>query len=134
MIPSVNNDLNTDIEVISYPSKTHKMQLNTKTVSGYADGIESVKQMIYKILNTERYEYIAYSWNFGLYTIDLYGEEYDYVCAELERRISEALLFDDRIESVENFEFSKDHNKVLCEFTVNTVYGAVNSEKAVDIG
>ena len=134
MIPAINDILTDDVELVSYPSKTHMMHLESETISGFADGKESVKQMIYKILNTERYEYIAYSWDFGLYTVDLFGEDYDYVCAELERRITEALLFDDRIESVENFEFSlQGKNKVFCTFTVNTTFGTIDSEKAVEI-
>lgn len=133
MIPAINDILTHDIELVSYPSQTHKMHLGSQTISGFIDGKESVKQMIYKILNTERYEYIAYTWNFGLYTSDLFGEDYDYVCAELERRITEALLFDDRINGVEGFEFSlQERNKVLCTFSVNTTFGTIDSEKAVN--
>lgn len=135
MIPSVDEDFiddELDFDEIE-PSKTYKMNIDNSTISGYADDIESVKQMVYKILNTERYEYIAYSWDFGIELIDLYGKRYDYVVAELERRIEEALLMDDRIESVDSFEFNKDVKKVICTFTVHTIFGDFNTERVVEI-
>lgn len=61
------------------------------------DGREAMEQVIYKILNTERYRYVVYSWNYGIELMDLFGMPADYVCPVLEKRISEALLQDDRI-------------------------------------
>lgn len=81
------------------------MNLDTGSIRGYTDGLDAMKQAIFKILQTERYQYIMYSWNYGIETLDLYGEPISYVCPELERRITEALLWDERIESVDNFEF-----------------------------
>ena len=134
MIPAVNEVLSKDITLISYPSKTYKMDMTGKTISGYTDGAESMTQAIYKILNTERYSFIAYSWNYGLYTADLFGMDYEYVCAELERRIEEALLADDRVTSVEDFSFElQGKSKVLCQFTVNTSFGTIDAEKVVEI-
>lgn len=57
---------------------------------------------------------------------------YIYICPELERRITEALTQDDRIGSVTNFEFTlSSKNEVLVTFTVNTVYGDVETERTV---
>ena len=53
--------------------------------------------------------------------------------AELERRISEALLQDDRIESVDSFEY--DYSKkgvVLVTFQVHTLFGTFDEEKVVN--
>ena len=60
------------------------------------------------------------------------GEPISYVCAEIERRITEALTQDDRIESVSDFEFdtSKKH-EVVCTFIVHTTFGDVKSESGV---
>ena len=106
MIPSVTGFLEQDFEITEQPTKTYKMNLQTNRIRGYVDGQEAMKQAIYKILQTERYQYIMYSWNYGIETLDLYGEPVSYVCPELERRISEALLWDERIQSVDNFEFN----------------------------
>lgn len=64
-----------------------------------------MKQTIYCILNTERFEHLIYSWNYGIELKNLIGESSTYVVPELQRVITEALLQDDRIEEVNNFNF-----------------------------
>ena len=63
---------------------------------------------------------------------DLFGEPVDFVCPEIERRITEALQQDDRVLSVDSFLFdvSKKHT-VMVSFTVKTIFGDLNIEKEV---
>ena len=90
------------------------------------DGLESIKQAVYIMLNIERYQYIIYSFDFGVELQDLIGEPIDYIEAELERRISDCLEQDDRITEVTDFEFEKAGNdKLLVSFSVNTIYGTI---------
>lgn len=133
MIPSMNNILTTDIQVKTQETKNYRMFFTEKCIKGYVDELEAMQQVIYKILNTERYQYIIYSWDYGIETLDLYGEPISYVCPEIERRIVEALIQDDRIESVDNFEF--DYNKkgkIHVTFKVHTIYGDLEEEKVVN--
>lgn len=132
MIPSMNNLLTTELEVESQPSKNYKMHIQDDAINGTCDGLDTMAQVIYKILNTERYKYPIYSWNFGVEFSDLMGEPVSFVCAEIERRITEALTQDDRIESVSDFEFdtSKKH-EVVCTFIVHTIFGDVETESGV---
>lgn len=91
---------------------------------GKADGTEAVKQAVLKILNTERYGYEIYSWDYGIEIQDLIGQPDDYVLSELESRISEALETDDRIEGIENFSAERTGRKTIqCSFTVITTDG-----------
>lgn len=132
MIPSVNNILTTDLEVETQPSKNYKMHIKDDIIHGTCDNLDAMVQIIYKILNTERYTYPIYSWNYGIELSDLIGEPVSYVCAELERRITEALIQDDRIKSVSDFEFDTSKKKeVVCTFVVHTIFGNVESEKGV---
>lgn len=133
MIPSVSGFLPQEIRTIEQPSNTYYMERDTKRIRGFADGIEAVKQVVFKILNTERYQYVIYSWNYGIETIDLYGQTASYVMSELKRRISEALLQDSRIESVDGFEFSENGSQISCTFYVHTIYGNFDAEKVVNI-
>lgn len=134
MIPGVNGILTEDLEVIEIPSKNYKMHYDIDKISGFVDEIDAVKQAIFKILNTERYQYIIYSWNYGIQLLDLYGEPVSYVCPELERRITDALSVDDRITSLENFNFDiSQKGKILVTFNVNTIYGQTEVEKVVNI-
>lgn len=133
MTPSTTAFLEQDFEITEQPTHTYKMNLESNLIRGYTDGQEAMKQAIYKILNTERYQYVMYSWNYGIELLDLYGEPVSYVCPELERRITEALTWDDRIQSVDNFEFNiSKKGEILVTFTAHTVFGDVVAEKVVN--
>lgn len=135
MIPASGAFLERDFQVKERPSKTYKMVLKTQeSVRGYAEKLEAMQQAIYKILNTERYQYVMYSWNYGIETLDLYGEPVSWVCPELETRIRDALMVDDRILDVSDFEHDTSQKHVVyTTFTVHTVFGDVQAEKEVKV-
>ena len=133
MIPSTNNILSYDLEMETEPSVNYNMNIKQDIINGTVDELEAMKQVIYKILNTERYQYIIYSWNYGIELMDLFGMPVIYVIPELERRITEALIQDERIESVDDFEFdSSEKRTVKASFTVHTIFGDVQTEKVVN--
>lgn len=133
MIPSTNNILSYDLEMETEPSVNYKMNVKQDIINGTVDELGAMKQVIYKILNTERYQYIVYSWNYGIELMDLFGMPVIYVIPELERRITEALIQDERIESVDDFEFdSSEKRTVKASFTVHTIFGDVQTEKVVN--
>lgn len=125
--------LGQDYEETTYPSYSYRMELEKGRIRGHTDGLESMPQVIYCILNTERSEYLAYSDNYGVELLELIGMPISYVLPELERRIREALTWDSRINSVENFEFEINNSKVHCTFTVYTIFGTINAERTVDL-
>lgn len=133
--PDVNNEVLTDpeYEISIYPSKTYFMNLEKYRIVGTVDGIESIPQAIFKILYTERSTYLAYSDNYGIELMDLYGMPTTYVLPELERRIKEALEWDSRIESVDNFEFELKGSSVTATFTVHTIFGDIEAERTVNV-
>lgn len=133
MIPQTENELKNDFEFEELPTNTFKLNDSYNQIYGFTDGLEAMKQAIYLILNIERYEYLIFSWNYGVELADLFGEPIPFVMAELERRISEALLQDSRITSVEDFEFDSERNKVFCKFKVYTIYGEIETEKVVNV-
>lgn len=102
-------------------------------ITGYIDGLEAIKQAVYLILNTERFEYIIYSWDYGVELYDLFGEPIDFVKSELKRVIKEALEQDDRIIDVNDFVFEVRKKNILnVKFTVNSIFGDFESEKEVN--
>ena len=123
-----------DFEITDQPTHTYKISPEDGRICGYTDGLEAIRQAIYKILSTERYQYIMYSWNYGIEWMDLYGEPISYVCPELERRITEALIWDERIRSVDHFEFQLvKKGEIYVAFIAHTVFGDVHVEKAVNV-
>lgn len=134
MIPSGNTILTTELEVVTMPSKQHRMDLNKNRILGTCDTLEAIRQTVFKILNTQRYAYIIYSWNYGIELEDLFGQPVRYVCPEIERRVQEALLQDDRITAVDNFEFNTSKRGVVAvSFTVHTIFGDLDEEMVVNV-
>lgn len=134
MIPEVTEGLITDFEEVTVqPSKTYKLNITKNRIVGFIDEIEALKQAIFLMLNIERYDYIIYSWNYGVELNDLFGKPIPFVLPEIKRRITEALVQDDRIENVDNFHFDVNKGKVLATFTVHSIYGEIETEKEVMI-
>lgn len=134
MIPN-SNTLTAPIEDTTYKNKTYNIKPMSNAEScleGYVDGLEAVKQSVNIILNTERYKFLIYSWDYGVELIDLIGKPMPYVMSEIPRRINEALTQDERIERVENFEFEKVRDKLKVTFTVITNVGDFSAELNVN--
>ena len=124
-----------DLNIIILPTKTYKMTLDdANRISGYTDEQEAMKQAIYKIIRTERYRYIIYDWNYGIELEDLFGMPVSFCVPEIERRITEALLQDIRINEVNNFEFDTSKKGiVLTKFTAYTEFGEIDISEEVNV-
>lgn len=108
------------------PSFTWKLEYEDDSqIRWYCDERRAVEQAVFKIMNTERFNYPIYSWNYGIELADLYGQPIPYVYAEIQRRIEEALSTDDRIDKVKNFNFSHNGGDVIVTFDVITAYGVL---------
>jgi hypothetical protein len=101
-------------------------------ISGYIDDIDAVIQTIYLILSIERYEFIIYSWDYGVELVDLFGKPMPYVISELPRRIKEALIQDDRILDVVDFEFERNGKRLHTTFNVISTVGNIST--ALEVG
>lgn len=134
MIPETDNysDLITDdFDYVLAPSRTYSLDKEEgKFNIGYIDDLEAVKQAIYLVLLTERYDYIIYD-EYGVEIKYLFGREDSFVIPELERVITEAVLRDDRATNVTDFKITKNKDAMLCTFTVHTVFGDFEAEKEV---
>ena len=116
-------DIKTDA---SMPTLTYRMDLKNNRVQNWVDGQEAMKQAIFKILQTERYQYNKiYSDNYGIELVDLFGMPKAFVIAEVERRIREALLWDERITAVKNFVFDSHKGNIIVRFECDTIFGEV---------
>jgi len=132
MIPSVNPILNNDIEFVEPSSHTFRLDIDNNVVLGMTDEQEAIKQAIYLTLGTERFQWVIFSWNYGVEFDDLFGMPISWVIPEAKRRISEALLQDARIEAVDGFEFEVGKGKLTVNFTARTIYGDVPIQKGVN--
>lgn len=135
MIPQNKYELENDeaLEIEEIPTPTPRIIIDKDRIMGVCDGLEAIKQAVYLILNTERYDYVIYSDNYGVELNDLIGEPIPYVLPELKRRIEEALTQDDRITSVDAFDFVINKDKVHCTFTVHSIFGNFENESVVSV-
>ena len=121
------------IEKKTIPSLTWKINEERAEVRGTLDELEAMKQAVRKILQTERYRYAIYDWNYGIELEELYGKNVTYVIPELKKRIEDALLADDRVTAVTDFSFMQEKGSVTAEFMVHTIFGEITAERTVDI-
>lgn len=123
MVPEQSINI-TELENVTEPSLTYKLDLEKKRIVGKIDNQEAIKQTVLKILNTERYAYTIYSSQYGSEFERLLGKDYDFIVSDLERTITEALSVDERILSISNFKVEKSGlNTLLTSFDVNSVFG-----------
>lgn len=102
-------------------------------VQGRVDGMEALLQAVRLMLQVERGEFAIFSAEYGLQAKDLMGGDRPYVVAELERRIKECLLRDERILAVEDFAVSENGGRLWVQFVVKSVYGESESSTEVVI-
>lgn len=114
-------------------SNTYQMHIKKERIKGAVTGLDAIAQACYKAINTERYAYPIYSWNYGIELQDLFGQPIPYVFAVLPQRITDALMQDDRITDVTDFDLSHNMGDVLCKFTVKTIYGTLELQKVVTL-
>lgn len=133
LTPSTNN-FNAEFETEELRNKTYKIDLKEKRIIGMIDDIEAVEQSIYKILHTERFSSLTYSWDYGVEFQNLIGKDYDFILGDLQRRIEEALFQDDRIKSVENFKVNRrEKDSIVASFIVVSKYGGVPTEVDINV-
>lgn len=122
-----------ELVIKSQPSRTYALDLAQGRVLGMVDGLEAMEQAVYKILATERYENVIYSFRYGTELKGLVGLPMERVCARLEGRIREALLCDDRVQRVEDFAYEVEKEVLRVSFTVVTTEGNVEVKKEVRV-
>ncbi|EHQ88297.1 DUF2634 domain-containing protein [Desulfosporosinus youngiae] len=124
MIPTGGSINNGVIEETEQPSLTWKLDAAKERIAGRLDGLEAVKQAVFKILGTPRYHHLIYTTNYGSELETLIGMNPVFVKSEAARMIREALTQDDRITGVENIQTTVTGDGLLIECTVISKYGS----------
>ncbi len=122
-----------DLIILEREETNTTYKIADNKIQGKVDGLEALQQAIYKVLNTEKYEYPVYSFSYGIELESLIGKEIAYVKVELKRRIRECLLQDSRIKSVDNFIFDVSGDNLSCVFDVTSIYGETTISKEVNV-
>lgn len=130
MLPTDYNDgLVPDFTIVEQPTLTYRLNFAGRLSYGYLNGLEAMKQAIFLILHTERFQHAIYSWNYGIELFSLIGKpKTPLLQAKLQKSITEALLADDRILQVDSFVFTPIRKGYVIQFTAHTTQGNIESE------
>ncbi|WP_373599418.1 DUF2634 domain-containing protein [Paraclostridium bifermentans] len=133
MIPKFNFVVS-NLENSIQSSKTYKLDTFNGRITKNIDELESIKQAVFKILQTERFENVIYNADYGVEIAGFIGKAKDFVKTDIERTIKDALLADERILAIESFNVIddvKDNFKI--EFKINSIFGNIDFESVVKI-
>lgn len=91
------------------------------------EGKEAIKVWIWLVLQTPRYRYYIYTWDYGNEFEDLIGKGYteEYIEAEAQRMTEDCLLVNENIQSITEFSVSMEGDTLTVSFTANTIYGEI---------
>lgn len=133
MLPTAfTEDLQEDFSVETPPSRTYQIRFDGKPSTGMIDDLAAMEQAIYLILRTERFRHPIFSWDYGTETEDWIGEsDPDLLQIDMESKITDSLMADDRILQVTDFTFAKEKGVVTVSFTVKTIFGELQEEMEV---
>lgn len=108
-----------EVEYVEQPSKTWRLDLKNNRITKEIDELEAVVQSAYMALQTDRYTYPIFGWQYGSELHTLIGKERDYALSEAKRMIEDALLPDTRIKEVRDFVLDGD----VLYFVIDTIFG-----------
>ncbi len=107
-------------------SRTYRFNPENGEISGlYDDQTQVMAQAIWKRLLTPRGICPIYSKEYGSDLWRMNGLPLAYVQVLLPDLIRRALCADERIQSVDQFRFSREQNGLYCQFAVQTILGQV---------
>lgn len=126
-LPQAEIDLSQGVVFQDQPSLTWIADPATNRLRGRGDNYEAVRQAVEVIVNVERFHWQIYTPNFGIDLTGLLGNDPGFVASELQRRLTDAFLPDNRILGISNFSYTFNDTVLTAAVTVNTVFGPVNT-------
>jgi phage baseplate assembly protein W len=113
------------IEVL--PSKTYFLDFENGKIRSTIDGHDAIRQYIQKAVMTARSRFLIYDDDYGCEIEDILANNPSkaFLQVEIPRVISEAIEYDDRIESTSNYIVEMSEDKITVSFDVTLINGAV---------
>lgn len=125
-------DLDDDEDIIEEEDATvkqvdYEIDFTTGALTGrIISGLPALIQWIRLAIETEKYFYNQFTWNYGCEINKLIGRENseEYIKSEVTRMLTETLEGNSDITSISEIEVVTDRDTLSINFTVNTVYGS----------
>lgn len=122
-----------DSQVVKMP-KEYGINFQTGQLTGkIVEGIEAIKVWIWLCLHTERFRHAIYSADYGTSFEQYIGHVLsdEYINTDCESEISDALLINEYIESIEDFEAVRNSDSLNISFRVVTKFGNIEVDENV---
>lgn len=106
--------------------KEYGIDFTTGQLTGQiVEGIEAIKVWIWNCLHTQRFRYPIYSWDYGADLEQYIGQSVteEFLNADCEDEIREALLINPNITDIDDFEATFDNGSLSISFTAVTKFG-----------
>lgn len=120
-------------KVIEVP-REYGIDFTTGQLTGkIVEGLEAIKVWVWLCMHTERFRHAIYSSDYGTSLEQYFGHVLsdEYINTDCESEITDALLMNDYIESVEDFEVVRDSDSLNIKFRVLTKFGSLEVDESV---
>lgn len=122
-----------DSQVVKVP-KEYGVDFQTGQLTGkIVEGLEAIKVWIWLCMHTERFRHAIYSADYGTsleqYIGHMLSEEY--INTDCESEITDAMLINEYIESIEDFEVVRNSDSLNISFRVVTKFGSIEVDENV---
>lgn len=123
----------TQEDVTPISMRTYALDLDTGEIGGIINGESAIRQFIRKAVLTSRFRFSIYDDDYGCELDDLIGRDvsFEFLQTEIPRVVTEALIFDDRIKDVTNFDIQRESDKLYISFHVQLTDGNGLDDKVV---
>lgn len=120
-------------KVIEVP-REYGIDFTTGQLTGkMVEGLEAIKVWVWLCLHTERFRHAIYSSDYGTSLEQYFGHVLsdEYINTDCESEITDALLMNEYIESVEDFEVARNFDSLDIKFRVVTKFGSLEVDESV---
>lgn len=122
-------------EETQIPNRTYKLDFDKMRIVGYVDDEEAIQQAAAKILYTPRFNCYAYDDQYGSEINQILNDKNvtrEYIEAEMEFLLNDALCADGRFLGIEGLEMVFDGDEAFFYFTADTTLGQIEMEGATE--
>nr|DAI40048.1 MAG TPA: Protein of unknown function (DUF2634) [Caudoviricetes sp.] len=120
-------------KVIEVP-REYGIDFTTGQLTGkIVEGLEAIKVWIWLCMHTERFRHAIYSSDYGASFEQYIGHVLsdEYINTDCESEVTDALLMNEYIEGIEDFEVVRNSDSLDIKFRVVTKFGSLEVDESV---
>ena len=124
---------NEETKVIEVP-REYGIDFTTGQLTGkIVEGLEAIKVWVWLCMHTERFRHAIYSADYGTSVEQYFGHVLsdEYINTDCESEVTDAVLMNEYIEGIEDFEVVRNSDSLDIKFRVVTKFGSLEVDESV---